>query len=477
VTRSIWLDPTTGGRRHLARRIDITPGRYCTHITLDRDEYVYTARQDGRGAEVELPDAFTAALHRCLDAASDYLWVQGYPGGFQNFAGPSLVTLDVPFPMADQAAAALRAAEMDGDYSGLGALTAELTVPLDEWLGPGERELRRGVDFTASPTAFLKFLRAKADQRGLRLNGRAVPGAVWVHPQMPATAAELRSRYPDRFGHYPDPTAYAGHADEEDTAYRPYVGARSEAPRPDATPIVFLPASRPSAAEPCACGYPGAETDDNDPRHAQGHMQWSTGVLIPRNLDWPGGSIAGDIAVVTATSPVGWRKLAYACALLPRRENHYDFASFAVGDGKPAEDNLRAYLYRAGRRVVGFVSVFDATRARWYPDPIETSEAVPQPTDGHLRPVVNVIFTAAICDAAASPPSWSPPSPRTPESPSPTSPGTPRFRTRVRPSPSRSRRPAPGSAEPRIPAEDVGRAPAGAGPPSPEPAAARRLSR
>lgn len=125
-------------------------------------------------------------------------------------------------------------------------------------------------------------------------------------------------------------------------------------------------------------------------------MQWSTGVLVPRNIDWPGGRYGGEIAVVTATSPIAWRKLAYACALLPRRENHYDFASFSVGEGKPAEDNLRAYLYRAGRRVIGFVSVFDATHTRWYPHPIETSEVTAQPTDGQLRAIVNVIFTAAI---------------------------------------------------------------------------------
>lgn len=132
----IWLDPMAGGGHRTARHIDITPGRYFTHVTLDRDEYVYTAQQDGRGAEVELSAEFTAALRRCVDAASDYLWVQGYPGDFTNYAGPSLITLDVPFPLADQAAEALRAAEMDGDLSGLEALTASLAVPLDGWLGP-----------------------------------------------------------------------------------------------------------------------------------------------------------------------------------------------------------------------------------------------------------------------------------------------------------------------------------------------------
>ncbi|MCZ2818029.1 hypothetical protein [Modestobacter sp. VKM Ac-2984] len=362
-------------------------------MTLDRDNYVYTARQQGRGAEAELRPGFADAVKKCVDAASDYLWVHGYAGGFVHSPGPGTISMSVPFPLADQAAEALRAAEMDGDLTGLEALTEAVTVPLDEWLQPGERQLRQGVDFTSAPSAFLQFLRARARARGLRLNGRAEPGAVWVHPTMPPEAAELRDRYPDRFGHYPDPALYAQPADDDGGPLRPYVGARSERPSRDATPVVFLqPQSASLSSEQCPCGFPGAETDDNNAGHLQGHMRWSTGVLIPRNLTWYG----GHIAVVNATSPVGWRKLAYGCALLPRRENHYDFPSFAVGDGEPAEDNARAYLYRSGRRVVGFVSVFDTAHARWYPRPMETSEGVVQPTDGQLRPTVNVIFTAGI---------------------------------------------------------------------------------
>lgn len=400
MSRRIWLDPTSGGGHHSARRIDIEPNRHFTRVALDRDEYVYNARRDGRDAEVELSPQFAAALRRCSDAAYDHLWAHGYSGGFTNSIGPSHVDLNVPYSLADQAAEALRAAEMEGDVTGLDALTAALAVPLDQWLRPGDRELRRGVDFSATPTAFLTFLRAKARERGLRLNGRAIPGAVWVRPEMPAASVELRTRYPDQFAHYPDPALYADHphqADDQESPERPYVGARSSGSARDATPVKFLqPQTPPPGSEPCPCGYPGAVTDDDDPGHARGHLQWSTGVLIPSTLKWAGGSLNGGIAAVTATSPLQWRKLAYACALLPKRENHYDFASFALGDGEPAENNPRAYLYRAGRRVVGFVSVFDATHARWYPLPIETSKAVAQTTAGDVRPVVNVIFTATI---------------------------------------------------------------------------------
>jgi hypothetical protein len=213
---------------------------------------------------------------------------------------------------------------------------------------------------------------------------------------MPVSSVELRNHYPDQFSHYADPVAYAEHedtADAQEAPVRPYLGARSERSARDYTPVRFLQTqSAALRSEPCTCGYPGAVSDDDNPGHARGHLQWSTGVLIPGTLDWLG----GGIAAVTATSPVRWRKLAYACALLPKRENHYDFTSFVLGDGEAAEGNPRAYLYRVGRRIVGFISVFDTTHARWYPKPIETSEAVAQPADGHLRPVVNVVFTAAI---------------------------------------------------------------------------------
>src|SRR5665647_2825371 len=99
--------------------------------------------------------------------------------------------------------------------------------------------------------------------------------------------------------------------------------------------------------------FPGGLGDESD--HMRAHMLWSTGVKVPRNVEWD----AGEIAVVGPTSPYAWRKLAYTCALLPKRENGYDFASFAVGDGHRTGLDVRAYLYRVGDRVVGFAAVYD----------------------------------------------------------------------------------------------------------------------
>lgn len=390
MTRRIWLDPTPAGRRYGARRIDIEPGRYFTTVTLDRDDYAYRLDSQGHTAEAELSAEFTEAVLRFLNCACDHLWVNGYPGGFSYGLGPGTVTLFVPYALADQAAEALRAAEIDGDVHELDVLAEALKVPLDDWLAPGERELRRGVDFAATPSAFLQFLRGKARARGLRLNGRAVPGAIWVRPQMPPLRRELRSRYPADYADYADPTLYVDHRDSDSVPLRPYVGARAQTTNSECTPVVFVEShARSRKNDRCPCGSARAlETDDS--RHVQRHMRWATGVPVPRTLTWHG----ENIAVVTATSPVRWRELAHKCALLPKRENGYDFASFSVGDGTPSEDNLRAYLYRLEGRVVGFVSAIDTDVAQWRS--FEPPKVRPQPTDGRLRPVVNVIFTAHV---------------------------------------------------------------------------------
>lgn len=390
MARRIWLDSTSDGRRYGARRIDIEPGRHFTTVTLDRDDYAYRLESQGHTAEAGLAADFTEAVRRFLDCACDHLWVNGYPGGFFYGLGPSHVTLFVPYALADQAAEALRAAEIDGDLRKLDVLAETLKVPLDDWLAPGERELRRGVDFAASPSAFLQFLRGKARERGLRLNGRAVPGAVWVRPQMPPLHRELRIRYPTEYANYADPAVYVDHRDSDATPLRPYLGARAQTTSHDCTPVVFVESqARSRKHDRCPCGSAKA-LDTDDSRHAERHIRWATGVPVPRTLNWD----RENIAVVTPTSPVRWRELAYKCALLPKRENGYDFASFAVGDGTPSEDNLRAYLYRLEGRVVGFVSVFDTDVAQWRA--FEPSKVRSQPTDGRLRPVVNVIFTAHI---------------------------------------------------------------------------------
>lgn len=93
----------------------------------------------------------------------------------------------------------LRGAELDHDYSKLHALADRLALPIDDWLAPGERELIRGVDFDAPPRAFLRFLRGKAKACGLRLNGRAAAGSVWVRPTLSPFEKQLREMYPERY--------------------------------------------------------------------------------------------------------------------------------------------------------------------------------------------------------------------------------------------------------------------------------------
>jgi GNAT superfamily N-acetyltransferase len=237
---------------------------------------------------------------------------------------------------------------------------------------------------------------------------------VWSALQARYAAAEPDDWHADDFAcrqlradtYFVDPAPYLAHEEPDTAPVRPYLDLPRHVSTRPADPVKFLrPTLDLRAQRTCPCGYPGG---DSDPRHREAHMQWSTGFPIPKNVPWLG----EDIAVVTATSPIRARQLAYACALLPRRENHYDFASFAIGDGTPDDDNTRAYLYRHQDRVIGFVSVYDTDRARWYPftdDPEpgpadepgppssrEAPKSVPRPGDGAPRPAVNVIFTAQI---------------------------------------------------------------------------------
>ncbi|RSM44504.1 hypothetical protein DMB66_52290 [Actinoplanes sp. ATCC 53533] len=393
MSTQVWLDPPTPGRRRAARRIEIRLGRWFATVELNRDDYVDHARSQGRDDDVEISPEFKEALERCADAACDHLWVSGYPGGFIGGTGPHFVTLPVPFAFADEACEALRAAEMDGDVTGLDALTTKLAVPLDRWLAPGERQLRRGIDFSGPPSSMLKFLRYRADARGLRLNGRAVPGAVWVSPVMPPARRHLRAEFPEQFAHWADPALYAEHQDPDDEPFRPYVGGRDRDQHTAPEPVQFLDAQADDRRDKsCSCGFYDPWDDSNTARHAQAHMRWATGVSVPRNVHWYG----GKIAVVATTSPTVWRKLAYQAALLPKRENHYDFASFGVGVGEPVDNNLRAYLYRdeASRHVVGFVSVWDSPCNQWHP--FDDSDRNTPVSRDVLRPVVNVIFTAQL---------------------------------------------------------------------------------
>jgi hypothetical protein len=137
TTRRVWLEPPTGNRRYRPRSIDIQPGRWFTTLHLDRDDHVYRARAEGRPADADLRSGFGEALTRCMDAACNYLWVNGYPGGFSYGQGPNGVTLSVPFQLADEACEALRAAEMDGDMSKLDAIIAKLFHSARRLVGTG----------------------------------------------------------------------------------------------------------------------------------------------------------------------------------------------------------------------------------------------------------------------------------------------------------------------------------------------------
>lgn len=384
MTRVFAVDPLGA---HGGRTVKVELGRKFATVTLDRDDYAYRAAAEGR-EDAELAPEFAAAAKRCVNAACGYLWVHGYAGDFLYGAGSSFVTLFVPFELADQAAKALRAAELEGDLTGIGALTSQMAVPLDAWLAPGERELRQGIDFWTSPTAFVKYLRAQANARGLRLNGRALPGAVWVRPTMPRSRRELLREFPDQFKSYTDPAPYEQHEWSEDDPVRPEVD-REPASWREPTPVVAIAtASKPEPVQECPCGTARAPAEFEQLQHRRAHLNWSIGLPVPRNVFWP----AGQVALVTGTSPPAWRRLAYASAVLPRRENHYDSASFAVGDGEPSDRNARAYLLNDGGRVVGFVSVFDEIAVRW-----QAFDAAPQPQSSiRERPVINVIFTAAL---------------------------------------------------------------------------------
>lgn len=386
----VWREPPAAGARRGLRRIEVRVGRWFATVELDRDDYVKQARSAGHTDGGGLNPAFATAIRRCADAAYDHLWVNGYSGGFLGGLGPSYVTLPVPFALADEAAEALRTAEMEGDVTPLEALTTKLAIPLDQWLAPGERQLRRGIDFAGSPSGVLTYLRQRASARGLRLNGRAVPGGVWVRPQMPAANRELRAQIPSQLAAWADPALYAESQIDDDGPMRPYVGGRVSDNNGSADPIQFLTTESSEPAESCPCGFHDPWAEHNQTRHTREHMRWATGIPLPRNLAWYG----GDTAIVTATSPIRWRQLAYQAALLPKRENHYDFASFSVGAGEPESDNPRAFLCLdpASRRIVGFVSVWDSPYNRWHPD--RDPAGGPTPAIGRVRPTVNVIFTA-----------------------------------------------------------------------------------
>ncbi|WP_203794764.1 hypothetical protein, partial [Actinoplanes derwentensis] len=194
----IFLDPPPYSWR--TRKISIRPARWYVVVELDRDGYA-----DTHGAEAAvLPAGVVEAADRLRSAAMDRIYVDGYTGNFSWGSGDRTITLFMPFPYVDDAVSALRAAEEARDGSKLDSLATQLALPIDDWLSPGERQLRRGVDFDARPHTFLRFLRAKAHQQGLRLNGRATPSGVWIRPQLSRIEQLSRAAFPEEYVDRPD---------------------------------------------------------------------------------------------------------------------------------------------------------------------------------------------------------------------------------------------------------------------------------
>ncbi|MET9107118.1 GNAT family N-acetyltransferase [Streptomyces zhihengii] len=379
--RTIHLDADR--RNWRCRKIHVRPHRWHASVELDRDGYVDAA--ESRGETAEFPPAYSRTVEKVRDAAVDRLWFAGYPGTFFWNSGARQVTLPVPYAEVEAAVQALRVAGMEHKYTGLMALADRLALPVDSWLAPGERELVRGVDFFTSPGVFLRFLRGKAAARGLRLNGRATAGSVWVRPTLPAAAKELREMFPEQYPGWVD--RWSGHIDPDGTFYRPWVGGRSQNLSHRALPVRFRSTKLSLDGSDCRCGLDVRESRGHGGRHADHHDQWAFGVRVPKNLDW-----LGDLVVVTTQSPIAWRRLVSKVARLPQRENHYDFSTWShCGEPEESEDNARAYLLKSNSRVIGYLAARDTDCHRPW-DLVDGSRY--GDLDGSMRPRIDLVWVA-----------------------------------------------------------------------------------
>ncbi|WP_327267247.1 GNAT family N-acetyltransferase [Streptomyces sp. NBC_01218] len=377
--RTVHLDADPRDWR--CRKIRVRPHRWYVTVELDRDGYVDAA--SSRGHAAELPDLYTDAVEKVQAVAVDRLWYDGYPGSFTWGSGSRWVTLPVPYTEVEAAVEALRAAEIDQDYDGLAKLAGRLALPVDGWLAPGERELVRGVDFHSPPAVFLRFLRGKARRSGLRLNGRATAGSVWVRPMLPSAQKWLREMFPEQYPGWVD--RWSGQVEPDDVPYRPWVGGRDQDLSYRAMPVRFKTV-KPSVGSDCRCGM-GLKADVNGGDHAGHHAQWAFGVRVPKNLDW-----LGDLVVVTTQSAIVWRRLVYKVAKMPQRENHYDFRSWShLGEPEETEDNVRAYLLQANGYVIGYLAAHDTDHHRPWDlgDASEFGKA-----DDTLRPRIDLVWVA-----------------------------------------------------------------------------------
>ena len=374
----LYLDPPDRDWRR--RKITIVPHRWFAEIRLDREGYI--SRQINP-VSAELSPQFVEALSALRAVCSDRIWLVGYPGGFYESNGPSCVVLCVPYRYADRAVAALQSAELDADVSGLEALCGELALPIAEWLSPGEHYLRRGVDFDPTPRSFLGFLRAKAKERGLRLNGRADEGGVWVRPQRNVEDPLAHGQRMEQPG---GQESARGDASVVSGQSRPRQERRSRSRFGSIRPVEFTS----TGAKPdtfCSCG--GRFVIGNADQHEAQHLQWSLGVKIPHSITWG----SGDMALVRTQSATRWRQLAATVAQVPQRENHYDFPSWSDADSPEAiTQDRRAYLLRSCEWVIGYLVAADVTsRHRW-----DFSGGAPGlAADASRRPSIELIWVAA----------------------------------------------------------------------------------
>lgn len=378
--RTIRLDPDP--RDPNCRKIRVSASRWYATVTLDRDNYVDAA--NSLGEDPELPAQYREALERADNASADRIWFDGYTGGFFTGNGPRFVTLVAQFSHVDEMVEALRSAELNQDYSQLHSIADRLALPIDVWLGPGERELIRGVDFEAPPGVFLRFLRAKANGLGVRLNGRATTGSVWVRPTLPTTAKQLREQHPEQYPGWVD--RWTGYAEPEEAPLRPWVGGRDRNLSYGAKPVQFRAVTTPGSDD-CTCGMRIQGSREDDKRHAIHHASWAFGISAPKNLDW-----WGELAVVTTESPIAWRRLTYQVARMPQKENHYDFNSWSyLDEPEVTEDNARAYLLRADRYVIGYLGARDTGEHRRWD---LSDESRPGNKDHASRPRIDLIWVA-----------------------------------------------------------------------------------
>ncbi|MFD7450985.1 GNAT family N-acetyltransferase [Kitasatospora sp. NPDC059827] len=382
VNQTIYLDLDRRDRR--SRKIHVRAYRWFATVDLDRDGYVDALT--ARGDDPSLPADYTEAVNRAYSTSIDRLWYDGYTGSFLWSGGPSSVTLHVPFPHVRAVVEALRLAELDHDYTGLHTLADQLVLPVEDWLAPGERELVRGIDFAPPPNAFLRFLRGKAQKLGVRLNGRATSGSVWVRPTLPPVEKQRREIFPERYSESVD--RWTGYVERDDVPFRPWVGSRGQNLSYGAVPVQFRRVETPTSVA-CRCGMSLQDAWDRGKEHSIHHAAWALGIQVPKNLEW-----RTNLAVVTTESPIAWRKLAYQVARVPQRENHYDFNSWSyLEEPEPTPDNVRAYLLEANGYVIGYLTADDTSQhVRW--DLIAKSKHGGR--DDTLRPRVGLIWVADV---------------------------------------------------------------------------------